>query len=152
VRAKAGGFDPRLQIVGERGLLRRDRAAGATMRSMVGGLVLLLVVGVGVMGVVLTGALYDGVAGLLAVRAAGGVAVIQDPLDALVPALPRNATEIAGADYTVAADGLAPLLVDLVQRHARAGGDLPVIAPLDRLSEVQTRDQEAQERGERRGA
>src|SRR5262249_37348973 len=49
-----------------------------------------------VIGVVLTGALYDGSAGLLAVRAAGGLAVAQDPSDALVAAMPQNATEIAG--------------------------------------------------------
>src|SRR5262249_11645932 len=39
-----------------------------------------------VIGVILTGALNDGVAGLIAVRAAGGVAAIQDPKDALVAA------------------------------------------------------------------
>src|SRR5262245_36360005 len=43
-----------------------------------------------VIAVVLTGALNDGSAGLLAVRRAGGLAVVQDPLDALVAAMPRN--------------------------------------------------------------
>src|SRR5437867_277144 len=62
-------------------------------------------------GVILTGALHDGVAGLLAIRAAGGASVVQDPKDAEVPFLPQKALEIAGADHVVPADQLAPLLV-----------------------------------------
>jgi two-component system chemotaxis response regulator CheB len=105
-----------------------------------------------VIGVVLTGALFDGVGGLLAVRAAGGLAVVQDPGDALVPALPLNATEVAGADHIVSAAGLAPLLVDLVRRPAPVKGDLTMTDPLDKLPAVQVQDAEAQKRGERRGA
>lgn len=63
-----------------------------------------------VIGVLLSGALPDGVAGLLAVRAAGGLRVIQDPEDALLPALPRDAHPVAGADHVVPARGMAALL------------------------------------------
>jgi two-component system chemotaxis response regulator CheB len=104
-----------------------------------------------VIAVVLTGALYDGVAGLLAVRSAGGVAVVQDPQDALVATLPLNATEVAGADHIVPASGLAPLLVDLVRQPAPEKGAVSMIDPLDKLSALQVQDQEAQKRGERRG-
>jgi two-component system chemotaxis response regulator CheB len=105
-----------------------------------------------VIGVVLTGALYDGVAGLLAVRAAGGIAVVQDPQDAVVGTLPLNASEVAGADFTVPATGLASLLVDLVGRPASATGKTSMIEPLDKIPAPQKEDQQAQERSERRGS
>ncbi len=105
-----------------------------------------------VVGVLLSGALYDGVAGLLAVRAAGGVAVVQDPADAAVAALPQNATNIAGADHVVPAASLAPLLADLVRRPAPAEGEPPMSDPLEELERVQEQDAKAQERGQRRGA
>ncbi len=104
-----------------------------------------------VIGVVLTGALHDGVAGLMAIRAAGGVAVVQDPRDALVAALPLSATEVAGADYTVRAADLAPLLVDLIKQPAAEKGESPMSDPLDQLAKVQEDDAGAQQRGERRG-
>jgi two-component system chemotaxis response regulator CheB len=54
-----------------------------------------------VVGVILTGALDDGVAGLARIKGAGGVAVVQDPRDAAVPSMPRTALEYVDADYVV---------------------------------------------------
>jgi two-component system chemotaxis response regulator CheB len=82
-----------------------------------------------VVGVVLTGALYDGAAGLLAIRSAGGLAVVQDPKDAAVAAMPLNATQIAGADHLVPAAGLAELFVQVVQRPADAPREAPPMSP-----------------------
>jgi two-component system chemotaxis response regulator CheB len=85
-----------------------------------------------VIGVVLTGSLYDGVAGLLAIRAAGGIAVVQGPEDALIPALPQCARDIAGADYLVSAPKLAPLLAELVQRPVPKGGTTTMTDPVEK--------------------
>lgn len=115
-----------------------------------------------VVGVILSGSLYDGTAGLLAVRGAGGVAVVQDPRDALVAAMPRNATEIAGADYVVPAAGVAGLLTRLVtQPTAETSGASAMnppnspspkpVDPIDRMPEVVDHDFEEQARNERRG-
>lgn len=51
-----------------------------------------------VIGVILTGALDDGTAGLKDVRDRGGTAVVQDPEDAACAAMPASALKNAGAD------------------------------------------------------
>ncbi|HJU75010.1 MAG TPA: chemotaxis protein CheB [Gemmatimonadaceae bacterium] len=63
-----------------------------------------------VIGVVLTGTLDDGAAGLWAIRTHGGVAVVQDPADALYPGMPRSALEFADVDYCLALSDIGQLL------------------------------------------
>lgn len=115
-----------------------------------------------VIGVVLSGALHDGTAGLLAVRNAGGIAVVQDPADAMMAAMPESATRIAGADHISKADALAPLLIQLVQQPVSPRGGMPmndplenppevVSDPLENLPEVVDADMDAQVRNKRRG-
>ena len=66
-----------------------------------------------VIGVILSGRLDDGTAGLWAVKDRGGSAVVQDPEDALHPDMPRNALQYTAADHVVRADELGPLLARL---------------------------------------
>ncbi|HVK11155.1 MAG TPA: chemotaxis protein CheB [Gemmataceae bacterium] len=104
-----------------------------------------------VIGVILTGAMYDGTAGLIAVRAAGGVAVVQDPRDAVVAAMPQNATEIAGADHVVPVARMAPVLADLVTEPVSSTERTPAMDPIERMPDVAARDMERQANNERRG-
>jgi two-component system chemotaxis response regulator CheB len=97
-----------------------------------------------VIGVVLTGALYDGAAGLMAVRAERGLAVVQDARDAEVAAMPYNATQIAGADRIVPLSELGPLLVELVQRPASPAGGGSAVDPMERMPEVVRQDMDEQ--------
>jgi two-component system, chemotaxis family, protein-glutamate methylesterase/glutaminase len=64
-------------------------------------------------GVVLTGGLDDGTAGLWEIKNEGGVAVVQSPEDALHPSMPRNAIENVDVDYAVPIREMAELLTTL---------------------------------------
>lgn len=65
-------------------------------------------------GVVLSGALDDGTAGLLAIKQQGGVTMVQDPSDALVEQMPRSALENVEVDHVLPASGIGRLLPSLV--------------------------------------
>lgn len=64
--------------------------------------------------VVLSGYLDDGSAGLYAIRSRGGLALVQDPVDAMASDMPANAVEYAGADYILPAREIGAKLIELV--------------------------------------
>lgn len=65
-----------------------------------------------VIGVILTGTLGDGAAGLRRIREAGGLAIVQDPDDAFYPDMPRNALTYAGANLVLPLSAIAPAIVE----------------------------------------
>jgi two-component system chemotaxis response regulator CheB len=71
-----------------------------------------------VIGVVLSGALDDGTAGLWTVKLRGGTAIVQDPADALHRSMPINALENVAVDYKLPALEIGPLLGQLVRQEA----------------------------------
>ena len=73
-----------------------------------------------VIGVVLSGALDDGTAGLWTIKNRGGIAIVQDPRDAEVPSMPENALREVAIDYTVPISEMARLLVRLSQEQIAA--------------------------------
>ncbi len=66
-----------------------------------------------VVGVVLSGALNDGTAGLRAIKRCGGLAVVQDPSDAAVRSMPLSALRFTEVDYVAPAAALGPLLGEI---------------------------------------
>ena len=70
--------------------------------------------GTRVIGVVLTGQLDDGTAGLQAVKACGGIAIVQDPATASEPEMPASALASVAVDHCVPLPEVAPLLARLV--------------------------------------
>ena len=79
-----------------------------------------------VVGVILTGWLDDGTAGLWAVKERGGTAIVQHPDDCDAPAMPLNAIKHVEVDHIVPLKEIAPLLVRLTESPAGEKGERPV--------------------------
>lgn len=77
--------------------------------------------GADVIGVVLTGNLDDGTAGLGAVKATGGVTIVQDPDDALYSGMPLNAIENIEVDHVLPLKEIVPTILQLVGQPAPHG-------------------------------
>ena len=77
------------------------------------------VFGAGAIGVVLTGSLDDGSAGLKTIKQAGGIAIVQDPADALFPGMPANALRHVAADYVVPIAKMPWALADALGKDVR---------------------------------
>lgn len=77
-----------------------------------------------VIGVILSGLLNDGASGLEAIKRCGGIAVVQDPADAIADEMPLSALRAAAVDLTVPSVRLGDVLSDLVQEPA--GWPVPV--------------------------
>ena len=78
--------------------------------------------GARVIGIVLSGALDDGTAGLAAIKGQGGLAIVQDPDDALVDAMPRSALENVDVDHVLSITELGKVLPRLVGESVEAVG------------------------------
>ncbi len=85
-----------------------------------------------VVGVLLSGYLDDGVAGLAAIKRCGGLAVVQDPNDTLYPDMPRNALKALAVDHCLPLAQIGELLRTLAAQTAPP----PVPVPDDLLLEL----------------
>src|ERR1051325_9153043 len=72
-------------------------------------------------GIILTGYLDDGSAGLWTVKQLGGTTIVQDPSDALIPFMPQNALAHVKVDYCLPLAEIAPLLVRLTSETEEEG-------------------------------
>ena len=80
--------------------------------------------GSSVIGVILTGGLNDGTAGLFEIKQQGGMTVVQDPDDAADSSMPRSALQHVAVDHCLPLQDIPPLLIRLVAARP-SGGRLP---------------------------
>jgi len=78
-----------------------------------------------VIGVVLTGMLDDGTAGLVAIKKCGGIAIVQDPKDAAYPDMPENALNNLKVDHCVPLAGMGALLEKLTREAPGKSKPIP---------------------------
>ncbi len=93
-----------------------------------------------VIGIVLSGALSDGTVGLAAVRAHGGLTIVQDPAEALVSGMPASAMASGNIDLVLTSNEMVALFSTLAQAMApnanRTDFDgAPPPAPHDKIIE-----------------
>jgi two-component system chemotaxis response regulator CheB len=78
------------------------------------------VYGADCIGVVLSGALNDGTAGLYEIKRRGGFAIVQDPNEADDPQMPRSARDNVDIDMCLRAGDIPSLLIDLAGQKGAA--------------------------------
>jgi two-component system, chemotaxis family, protein-glutamate methylesterase/glutaminase len=87
-----------------------------------------------VIGVLLTGMLDDGVAGLRAIRDAGGFVIVQDPAGAAFPEMPARALLAVEPDRTLTLDAIGSAIASQVGEpieHSRPSAHLALEAAID---------------------
>ena len=69
-----------------------------------------------VIGILLTGYLDDGTAGMKVIKRCGGICIIQDPADADYPDMPKNALNQVKPDYVLPLSEIGGLLYQLISK------------------------------------
>src|SRR5262245_48278068 len=64
-------------------------------------------------GVILTGGLHDGTAGLYEIKRHGGVALVQDPSDAEMPSMPQSALDNVKVDHRLPLEKISSCLAEI---------------------------------------
>ncbi|HEU4936297.1 MAG TPA: chemotaxis protein CheB [Vicinamibacterales bacterium] len=70
-----------------------------------------------VVGIVLSGGLDDGTAGLAAVKEAGGIAIVQDPEEAFAPSMPRSARASVNVDHVLPLRAMGGMISELTREE-----------------------------------
>jgi two-component system, chemotaxis family, protein-glutamate methylesterase/glutaminase len=89
-----------------------------------------------VIGVILTGMMDDGTAGLMVVSASGGKAIIQDPESALFSGMPKSALDHVSDAQAAPLEEIPMLLLQLIRKPLSTGTKRPSNAPSESAKET----------------
>jgi two-component system chemotaxis response regulator CheB len=77
-----------------------------------------------VIGIVLTGGLDDGTIGLMHIKSVGGIAIAQDPVEAVFPSMPQSAIDNVDVDFVLPVAQMPALVRRLVTEPASQGATM----------------------------
>jgi two-component system, chemotaxis family, protein-glutamate methylesterase/glutaminase len=103
-----------------------------------------------VVGVVLSGMLDDGTVGLSVIKSRGGVAIVQDPNEALFKAMPLSALENVTVDYTLTVSEIASRLQSLAHQPIEEVSTMADERKIEQDASIVAQDMAERERGEQR--
>jgi two-component system chemotaxis response regulator CheB len=89
------------------------------------------VYGPAAIGVILTGNLDDGVAGLWTIKRMGGTAIVQDPAEAPYPSMPQHAVNNVDVDYVLPLAEILPQLEALISTEVEKPEQVTVPKDVD---------------------
>jgi two-component system chemotaxis response regulator CheB len=89
-----------------------------------------------VVGVVLTGALDDGTAGLWSIKDRGGTTIVQDPAEARHASMPSSALEHVSIDHVLRLEKIGPVIAKLSREEVTMADEKP---PASKALEIETR-------------
>jgi two-component system, chemotaxis family, protein-glutamate methylesterase/glutaminase len=79
-----------------------------------------------VIGVILSGLLDDGVAGMLAIQRCGGTCIVQDPVEAEYPNMPMNVMEKLKPDYVLSVTDIGNTILKESRKKRKKRINIPV--------------------------
>jgi two-component system, chemotaxis family, protein-glutamate methylesterase/glutaminase len=79
-----------------------------------------------VIGIVLSGMLDDGTAGLWSIKDRGGIAIVQEPHEALYPSMPQSALRYVAVDHRLHMGEIATVLERLVRKPLAEEEEVPM--------------------------
>lgn len=71
-----------------------------------------------VIGIIMSGLLDDGTSGMWNIKRSGGLAILQDPVEAKYPNMPKNVMQHVEPDYVVPVTKMAEVLTELTKQEA----------------------------------
>lgn len=106
----------------------------------------------GAIGILLSGFMDDGVAGLIAIREAGGITAVQDPDSTPFPDMPQNAIQSEATDTILTPDQIPQFLVESVNRRlSQSQEEVTTVQQHDPENTIIQQDITSQEDGKRTG-
>lgn len=96
-----------------------------------------------VVGLVLTGMLDDGTAGLLAIKRRGGTALVQEPAQAAFPDMPTNALRYVAVDAVLSTTEMPSMLTHLAHEPASTEGEMAMENRIDLEAAISAMNDEA---------